>query len=331
MALNALDRHLALVGFMGAGKTTMAGALADAARSTGRRHRQGDRGAVPRHDPAHLRGARRAAVSAGRGVCGRRGASNGATRRSSTSAAERSRSPTRVTRCDDAFTVLLDVDVDTAWQRVRGSDRPLARDEDEFRRLYDERAAAVPRGRGRGRPERRRRRCDARRRRDPPRGRRARAARRARSRRRPGRARRRLDRDGDPRPARAGGARRPPRLDTRAAARRGGEADRRSSTRLWSELTLDRGGTVVALGGGVGHRHGGLRRGHVPARRAVGRGADDARRSGRRRDRRQDRDRHPAGQEPRRRVPLAGARRRSTRRCSRRCPSASAARGSRSS
>jgi shikimate kinase/3-dehydroquinate synthase len=38
-----------------------------------------------------------------------------------------------------ATTVWLDVDVDTCWQRVRGSDRPLAQDEAEFRRLYDER------------------------------------------------------------------------------------------------------------------------------------------------------------------------------------------------
>ena len=40
---------------------------------------------------------------------------------------------------DDALTVWLDVDVDTCWERVRGSDRPLARDEAEFRRLYEER------------------------------------------------------------------------------------------------------------------------------------------------------------------------------------------------
>jgi shikimate kinase / 3-dehydroquinate synthase len=41
-----------------------------------------------------------------------------------------------------AFTVYLDVDVETAWARVRGSDRPLARREDEFRRLYAERQEA---------------------------------------------------------------------------------------------------------------------------------------------------------------------------------------------
>ena len=40
---------------------------------------------------------------------------------------------------DDTLTIWLDVDVDTCWERVRGSDRPLARDEAEFRRLYAER------------------------------------------------------------------------------------------------------------------------------------------------------------------------------------------------
>jgi shikimate kinase/3-dehydroquinate synthase len=40
---------------------------------------------------------------------------------------------------DDTLTVWLDVDVDTCWERVRGSDRPLAQDETEFRRLFAER------------------------------------------------------------------------------------------------------------------------------------------------------------------------------------------------
>jgi len=38
-----------------------------------------------------------------------------------------------------AVTVLIDVNVDTAWERVRRTDRPLAQDEAEFRRLNDER------------------------------------------------------------------------------------------------------------------------------------------------------------------------------------------------
>ena len=41
----------------------------------------------------------------------------------------------------DALTIWLDVDVDTCWERVKGSDRPLAQDEAAFRRLYDERRA----------------------------------------------------------------------------------------------------------------------------------------------------------------------------------------------
>ena len=38
-----------------------------------------------------------------------------------------------------AVTVWVDVDVDTAWERARGTGRPLAQDEGEFRRLFDER------------------------------------------------------------------------------------------------------------------------------------------------------------------------------------------------
>jgi shikimate kinase/3-dehydroquinate synthase len=38
-----------------------------------------------------------------------------------------------------ATTVLVEVDVDAAWQRVSGTDRPLARDEGEFRQLYERR------------------------------------------------------------------------------------------------------------------------------------------------------------------------------------------------
>jgi 3-dehydroquinate synthetase len=37
------------------------------------------------------------------------------------------------------FTVWIEVGVETAWSRVRNTERPLAQDEEEFRRLYDER------------------------------------------------------------------------------------------------------------------------------------------------------------------------------------------------
>ncbi len=39
----------------------------------------------------------------------------------------------------NSLTIWLDVDVDTCWERVKNSKRPLARDEAEFRRLYEER------------------------------------------------------------------------------------------------------------------------------------------------------------------------------------------------
>jgi shikimate kinase/3-dehydroquinate synthase len=41
-----------------------------------------------------------------------------------------------------AFTVYLDVGVETAWERVRGSDRPLAQREADFRKLYESRQEA---------------------------------------------------------------------------------------------------------------------------------------------------------------------------------------------
>jgi shikimate kinase/3-dehydroquinate synthase len=41
-----------------------------------------------------------------------------------------------------ATTVLVEIDVDSAWERARSSDRPLAQDEEAFRRLYDERLPA---------------------------------------------------------------------------------------------------------------------------------------------------------------------------------------------
>ena len=39
----------------------------------------------------------------------------------------------------DAFVVLCEVDIDLAWRRVRGTERPLAQNESDFRRLYQER------------------------------------------------------------------------------------------------------------------------------------------------------------------------------------------------
>jgi shikimate kinase len=45
---------------------------------------------------------------------------------------------TRRSLRERAFTVWIDVDLAEAWDRVRGGERPLARDESSFRRLFDE-------------------------------------------------------------------------------------------------------------------------------------------------------------------------------------------------
>jgi len=47
--------------------------------------------------------------------------------------------PARVVLHERAVTLWIDEDVDTCWERVRGSDRPLAQDEATFRSLYAER------------------------------------------------------------------------------------------------------------------------------------------------------------------------------------------------
>ena len=140
LALNALDRHLALVGFMGAGKTTMAGALSarlarpvvDIDREIEARYRDTIPQIFEEHGEPRFRQVESHAVGAAVGL--KRPAiidlGGGAVTFPDT------RDP-----LEEAFTVWLDVDVDSAWQRARGTDRPLARDEAEFRRLFDERRA----------------------------------------------------------------------------------------------------------------------------------------------------------------------------------------------
>ncbi len=139
MALNALERHVALVGFMGAGKTTLG---AELAARLDRRYVDADRELEGRVqlsvssffatrgeqefrivEAASVRDALRdqphAVIALGGGAV---------------------KTPAVQTALNEhAFTVLLDVDVDTAWERVRGTDRPLAQDEGAFRRLYEER------------------------------------------------------------------------------------------------------------------------------------------------------------------------------------------------
>ena len=138
MALNALGRHVVLVGFMGSGKSTLGRMVSarldrpfvdlDAAIE----ERAGmpipqlfaERGEAEfRRIEEHaarvaLAGTEPLVIALGGGAV--------------TSEATRE-------RLRDAFVVLCDVDVDTAWARARGSDRPLAQDQQSFRQLYDER------------------------------------------------------------------------------------------------------------------------------------------------------------------------------------------------
>ncbi|HET7567979.1 MAG TPA: bifunctional shikimate kinase/3-dehydroquinate synthase [Gaiellaceae bacterium] len=133
-------RHVALVGFMGAGKTTLG---EEVARRVGRPFRDVDREVETalqtsiasffaaegeeafrvRETAATvsaLRDPRPAVLALGGGAV--------------------TREPVRAALREHAVTVLLDVDPDTAWERVRGSDRPLAQERAAFLALYDQRA-----------------------------------------------------------------------------------------------------------------------------------------------------------------------------------------------
>lgn len=136
---HALDRHVALVGFMGAGKSAVG---AEAARLLGRAFVDLDREieletAVPvsrlfaeRGEPAFRELEEEVAVEAlaepAPAVIALGGGAVGS-ERILESLSER------------ALTVWLEVDVETAWARAAGPERPLASDEGRFRALYEER------------------------------------------------------------------------------------------------------------------------------------------------------------------------------------------------
>lgn len=138
MAPPGLGRHIALIGFMGAGKSTVGQEVArrlglpfldsdaELERITGstiaelfadeehfrKIEEQFVFNEIVHHEPA--------VVALGGGAI----------------LSEQNREILR----EHAFTVLLDVDLDVAWGRAAGSGRPLASDEESFRRLYAERA-----------------------------------------------------------------------------------------------------------------------------------------------------------------------------------------------
>jgi 3-dehydroquinate synthetase len=131
MALNALGRHVALIGFMGAGKSTLVGLLAE---RLGRAGYDLDEGATEIIRERGIEQFRAEEMQRTLFSLEGRVPSVFALGGGATTTAE-----IRDELARSAFTLRLDVDVETAWARSRGSERPLAQDEAEFRRLYEER------------------------------------------------------------------------------------------------------------------------------------------------------------------------------------------------
>ncbi len=135
MATNALNRHLVLVGFMGAGKTTIG---RDVARRLGRRFVDLDEEIerrVGRIDEFFARQGEAAFREVEKTTLEAFGDPNDVV----AIGAGAVETPDVRELLRDAFVVCVELDVDTAWERVRGSDRPLAQDEAEFRRRYESR------------------------------------------------------------------------------------------------------------------------------------------------------------------------------------------------
>jgi len=135
--VGAVDKHLALIGFMGAGKTKLGH---EVARMMGRpfvdtdeeiEKRFGPIGVLfERSEPEFRRIEEQLVAEALAGPTAVIALGGGAVLSAATQE--------RLDRT--AFCVWVRVDVETAWKRVSGSSRPLARDRESFEGLYDERS-----------------------------------------------------------------------------------------------------------------------------------------------------------------------------------------------
>jgi shikimate kinase / 3-dehydroquinate synthase len=125
----AVDRHLALIGFMGAGKSVIG---EEVARRTGRPFVDTDREIEARHGPIpelFTSGESEFRDAEGKVV-------EEALRAAEPSVIALGGGAFEAARSDRALAVVLDVDVETAWERSRDSGRPLAESESAFRALY---------------------------------------------------------------------------------------------------------------------------------------------------------------------------------------------------
>ena len=134
--VGAVDKHLALIGFMGAGKSRLA---REVARLTRRPFVDTDEEIETRFGPIEVlfersepdfrRIEEQVVAEALTGPTAVIALGGGAVISEATQK--------RLSRA--AFVAWVPVDVDTAWMRVSGSGRPLAQDRERFGRLYDER------------------------------------------------------------------------------------------------------------------------------------------------------------------------------------------------
>jgi shikimate kinase / 3-dehydroquinate synthase len=134
--VGAVDKHLALIGFMGAGKSKLGRELA---RLTQRPFVDTDREIEKHHgpigelfergEPAFRRIEEHVVAEALTGPTAVIALGGGAVLSEATQK--------RLKRT--AFVAWVTVDVDTAWSRVRNSGRPLAQDREQFRRRFEER------------------------------------------------------------------------------------------------------------------------------------------------------------------------------------------------
>jgi 3-dehydroquinate synthetase/shikimate kinase len=140
VARNALDAHLALVGFMGAGKSTLGPQLAD---RLGRAFVSID-AVVEQRVKMSVAGVFDAQGEAGFRALEEEAALDVLSRRPPAvvelGGGALASARTREALAEHAFTLHLDVEPREAWERVADSGRPLARDHDAFLALHAERA-----------------------------------------------------------------------------------------------------------------------------------------------------------------------------------------------